>query len=44
VSHYGLTKKFLKKLSQKSVSTEIFSRIEKGNFSDEGRKLFQVKA
>lgn len=42
VSYYVLIKKLLKKESQKSISTEIYSRIEKGNFNDEKRKLFQV--
>jgi hypothetical protein len=44
VSLYGLIKKLLKEESQKSISTEIFSRNEKGNFSDEKRKLLQVMA
>lgn len=34
----------LKQESQKSVSTEIYSSIENGNFNDKKRKLFQIMA
>jgi len=37
-------KKLLKQESQKSISREIYSLIENGNFSDKKRKLFQVMA
>jgi len=42
VSHYILVKKLLKQESQKSLSTEMYSLIENGNFSDKKRKLFQI--
>jgi hypothetical protein len=44
VLQWDLIKKLLKQGSQKSISTEIYSCIENGNFSDKKRKLFQVMA
>jgi hypothetical protein len=42
MSHCGLVKKLLKHESKKSISIEIYGYIEKGNFSDEKRTLFQA--